>query len=58
VARTVGEAAHAERVVLFGSHANGCASETSDVDLLVIEESNQPRHKRGRDLYRLIRPHL
>lgn len=57
VARDIGEAAHAERVVLFGSYANGHASESSDVDLLVIAESDQPRHKRSRELYRLIRPH-
>lgn len=57
LAREIGEAAHAERVVLFGSHANGHADESSDVDLLVVAESNLPRHKRSRDLYRRIRTH-
>ena len=56
VARDIGEAADAERVVLFGSHATGHASDSSDVDLLVIAESDQPRHKRSRELYRRIRP--
>lgn len=56
VAADIGRAAHAERVVLFGSYANGHATESSDVDLLVIAESKQPRHKRSRELYRHIRP--
>jgi predicted nucleotidyltransferase len=35
-AQQLGEAAHAERVILFGSHARGDAGEQSDVDLLII----------------------
>jgi predicted nucleotidyltransferase len=57
IARTIGQAAHAERVILFGSQARGTPVDSSDVDLLVIAESNQPRHKRSRDLYRRIRPY-
>jgi len=34
--REIGRAFRAERVILFGSHAQGTASEDSDVDLLVI----------------------
>lgn len=56
LARVIGEAAHARRVVLFGSHACGRAKPDSDVDLLVVAETNLPRHKRSRDLYRRIRP--
>ena len=57
VARNIGEAARAERVILFGSYASGMATEQSDVDLLVVAESDLPRHKRSRELYRMIRPH-
>jgi predicted nucleotidyltransferase len=57
VGRQIGEAARAERVVLFGSHANGRATADSDVDFLVVAESDLPRHKRSRELYRRIRPH-
>ena len=32
----IGQQFHAEKVVLFGSHARGTADEDSDVDLLVI----------------------
>lgn len=56
VARNIGEAANAERVVLFGSYAQGHGTDDSDVDLLVIADSDQPRHKRSRELYRRICP--
>jgi uncharacterized protein len=35
------------RVVLFGSHARGQARRDSDLDLLVVEESDLPRHRRS-----------
>ena len=57
VARRMGLAADAERVVLFGSHARGEAHENSDVDLMIIAESTLPRFKRSRKLYKLLRPH-
>lgn len=55
--RRLGEKANAERVVLFGSYAKGTASDSSDVDFLVIARSELPRHKRSRQLYRSIRSH-
>jgi predicted nucleotidyltransferase len=57
VARRIGEAARAERVLLFGSYARGTASPDSDVDLMVVAQSDLPRFKRSRALYRAIRPH-
>ncbi len=57
VARQIGAAANAERVVLFGSHARGDAREDSDVDLMVVAESELPRFKRARGLYRMLRPY-
>ncbi|OHB67748.1 MAG: hypothetical protein A2V70_05935 [Planctomycetes bacterium RBG_13_63_9] len=57
VAVRLGQAAEAQRVVLFGSHARGEADETSDVDLLIVAESELPRFKRSRELYKLLRPY-
>jgi predicted nucleotidyltransferase len=36
VGRRIVQEFHPQRVILFGSHANGTATEDSDVDLLVI----------------------
>jgi uncharacterized protein len=35
-------------IVLFGSHARGDTHSQSDLDLLVIEESDLPRHQRAK----------
>lgn len=35
------------RIVLFGSHARGDASPDSDLDLLIVEDSDLPRHRRA-----------
>jgi len=35
------------KVVLFGSHARSDSRPESDLDLLVIEESDEPRHRRA-----------
>ena len=35
-----------EKIILFGSYANGTATENSDVDLLVVSRSTRPRPER------------
>lgn len=35
------------RIVLFGSRARGQASPGSDLDILIVEESDLPRYKRA-----------
>jgi predicted nucleotidyltransferase len=56
LAHKIGEVANAQKVVLFGSYANGHPVESSDVDFLVVAESILPRHKRSREIYRRICP--
>jgi uncharacterized protein len=57
VAARLAEAAGAERVILFGSHARGEAQDTSDVDLMIVAKSDLPRFKRSRALYSLLCPY-
>jgi predicted nucleotidyltransferase len=40
------EAERPEKIILFGSYASGTATESSDVDLLVISRSTLPRPER------------
>lgn len=40
-----------QRIVLFGSRARGQARPDSDLDLLIIEESNLPRYRRAARYY-------
>ena len=40
-----------ERIVLFGSHARRDARPDSDLDLLIIEESDQPSYRRSSSYY-------
>lgn len=47
---------HPEKIILFGSHAYGEPGESSDIDLLiVISESDEPRHRRARRAYSYLR---
>jgi predicted nucleotidyltransferase len=57
VARRIGEQTQAKAVVLFGSHARDQAGANSDVDLLVIAESDLPRYKRSRQLHLMFKPY-
>jgi predicted nucleotidyltransferase len=36
------------KIILFGSHARGDARPDSDLDILIVEETDLLRHKRGR----------
>jgi len=57
VARRIGKQTEAQAVILFGSHARDQAGTHSDVDLLVIAESDLPRHKRSRQLHLMFKPY-
>ncbi len=39
-----------DRIILFGSYANGTQRDDSDLDLLIIQETNLPPQKRGFDI--------
>lgn len=43
-----------EKVILFGSYAKGTATNRSDMDILVIKETDEPFRIRGRLLRQLF----
>jgi predicted nucleotidyltransferase len=43
-----------EKIILFGSYANGNNNEDSDLDLIIVKKSNLPKHKRGIEIRRLF----
>ncbi len=49
VARAVGEAVHPDRVILFGSRARGDYRTDSDIDLLIITDSDSTDEQTYRD---------
>jgi len=57
VARKIGKCINAQSVFLFGSYSRNQASENSDVDLLVIADSDLPRHKRSRKIHLMFKPY-
>jgi uncharacterized protein len=48
------ELEHPDKIILFGSHATGAATEESDVDLLVISDSTLSRPDREISLTRKL----
>lgn len=44
-----------EKVILFGSYAQGNPNEDSDVDILVVKTMDIPRHKRTREIRKYLR---
>jgi predicted nucleotidyltransferase len=47
---------HPDKIILFGSHAYGEPTDASDIDLLVVvAESDEPRHHRAQKAYRCLR---
>jgi uncharacterized protein len=51
IVRRIRSVANPRKIVLFGSRARGEHRPDSDVDLLVIEDSPLPRHRRSIPLY-------
>ena len=44
-----------QKIILFGSYAPDNFNEHSDLDFLIIKETNLPSHKRGREIRKNLR---
>ena len=58
IVKGIAERFSPEKIVVFGSYANGNPTPDSDLDLLVVMRSDQPRHKRAAPLMLMFRPSL
>jgi predicted nucleotidyltransferase len=54
IVKRIADNYHPEKIILFGSYAYGTPTEDSDLDLLIIKDTELPRRKRGRE----VRKHL
>ena len=54
IVRRIVETVHPEKIILFGSLARGHARPESDLDLLVIAQSQEPRYRRSAPLYGIL----
>ena len=43
-----------DKIILFGSYAQGNFTDDSDLDFILIKETDIPRHKRGLEVRRLF----
>ena len=51
IVRRIVALADPDKIIVFGSRARGDHRADSDIDILVIKESTEPRYKRSRVLY-------
>jgi len=54
IVRRIVETIHPEKIILFGSLARREARPGSDMDLLVIVDSKEPRYRRSAPLYGIL----
>jgi len=43
-----------DKIILFGSYAGGTPNNDSDLDLLIIKDTDLPRHKRSFDIQKML----
>ncbi len=48
------ESYNPDKIILFGSYASGNPNEDSDLDLLVIKETDMPRFQREFEIYKSL----
>jgi len=43
-----------DKIILFGSYANGNYTDNSDLDFILVKETDAPKYKRGLEVRRLF----
>ena len=54
ITKVIREQYNPQKIILFGSVARGDFRDDSDIDMLVVKPSNQPRWKRSSEIYKLF----
>lgn len=54
IVRRLVEAVDPDKIILFGSRARGDFAGHSDVDLLIVKSSREPRHRRAGQAYNAL----
>ncbi|HEC02267.1 MAG TPA: nucleotidyltransferase domain-containing protein [Phycisphaerales bacterium] len=54
VTRRIVERFEPRRIILFGSYANGTPTEESDLDLLIIKDSDVPSRQQNRKVRKIL----
>ncbi|MEO5333883.1 MAG: nucleotidyltransferase domain-containing protein [Magnetococcus sp. YQC-5] len=58
VTRAIGEYFSPEKIILFGSYANGTPTPDSDLDLIIVMPTELPKYKRSLGMHLLFEPSL
>jgi len=56
VTKAIAENFHPEKIILFGSYASGNPTPDSDLDFLVVMDTDQPRNKRSTPIRLMFSP--
>jgi len=54
IVRRLVKAIDPDKIILFGSRAQGDFRGQSDVDLLIVKETSKPKHRRAGEAYRAL----
>lgn len=55
IAKRISNTFYPEKIILFGSYADGTQKEDSDIDLLIIQDSDVPIQQRGFEIRMTLR---
>lgn len=54
IANRIAKMFNPDKIILFGSYAGGNPTIDSDIDLLIIKDTDLPRHKRSFEIQKML----